>query len=238
MRCDTGVCDASGRPHTEWHEAPRGYLVSDSYKQKYPQSETCRMLTMASLKCVGLAIGTWEQPQTAQNLIGFKGAYLIFPTQQDLEVELWVGGKYLNKMGEDAPFKTKAFVGNVAKLELIENVGAALVIDINVRKELWFRNLLIGDQNNLIVCSETGALVIPRLKWNEFKQAFLLLEDKVKREGLVVLRGLASGRLNIKSERVQGFLITNREFAGVCATCLPTDPHARLFWLDAVGVAA
>lgn len=228
-RCDDAICEASGRFPNEWHESPRGYY-SDK-KHTLVQSETCRMLSLRSKDIVGSATDI-----SAQSLIGFMSCFIIVPVKDDERVQLWVSGKAMDRMSPTCPFELKPYGGNRAKLALLEEVGAALVIDSSMRKELWFKTLLIGNDNTLVVCGERGAVSIPRTGWNGFKNAYLAIEKtKDRNEAKVILRGLFTGRLNTFDERVQKFYKDQPLFTEACQKYLPDNPYAKIFYVDALG---
>lgn len=228
-RCDIAICEASGRLPHEWHESPRGYFSNK--QQTLVQSETCRMLSLRSNEIVGSSTAI-----SAQSLIGFMSCFIIVPLEDDKKVELWVSGKSLDRMSPTCPFELKPYGGNRAKLALLEEVGAALVIDSTMRKELWLRTLMVGNEDNLIVCGERGAVSIPRANWPNFKNAFLAIEkNKDRNEAKVILRGLFLGRLTNNNERVQKFFSDQPEFTEACQKYLPDNPHAKLFYIDALG---
>ena len=219
----SGICEITG----EWQE--NGYQITDSYKQTYVQSELVRLFTLPSKNNLGLANGN-----TPQNLIGFKSSWVVIPLD-DGKPELWIGGKYVAKVPETTCFLIKDLTGNAALIALLEDERPLITIDCNIRKELWFRNLQGGSKNHLAVVAETGLVIIPKTGWPDFKNAYLQLDKKARQDGLVILRSIADGRMDQSSERVQTFYEQNPEFIEVCAKSLPKNPHARLFWLSALG---
>lgn len=213
----------------------RGYVNIDSYKIKTIQSDVLRVFTQPSYKNIGVFMGTWATPKSAMRFIDYKGGILVIPTNQEFPVEFWCGGKYLEKFSKESPILSKPLAGNAALIALLEDHRAMLVVFVSPRKELYLKNLLIGDENNLIVCNEIGTTIVPRKGWAEFKKAYQQLDKKSKSEALVVLRGINQGRMNQTEDRVQDFYTKNMEFAKTCASLLPKNPNARNVWLSAIG---
>lgn len=223
-----GICELLRTP-------VHGYVNKDSYKVKTIQSDVLRVFTQPSYKNIGVFKGTPEAPESAMRFIDYKGAVLIIPTDQEAPVEFWCGGKYVKKFSNKSPIHVKALAGNAALVALLENHQKMLVIYVNPRKELYLNHLLIGDENNLVICDETGTVIVPRNGWLKFKEAYRQLDKKSKSEALVVLRGINNGRLDQTHERVQLFYANNMEFAQTCALTFPKNPNARNVWLSAIG---
>lgn len=226
---EKGKCEVFGN-------VVEGFVNVDSYKIRTIQSDVLRVFTQPSLDVIGFAIGTREAPKTAMRLIDYKSAWLIVPTTND-QPELWCGGKYPEKISYTTPFKIKPLSGNQALIQLLEDNRPYLAISLSPRKELYLKNLLVGDENNLVICQEQGTIIVPRANWIEFKDQYLKLDKKVKAEALTVLRALNTGRLHQTDERVQKFFADNIEFVKFCGQALPQNPIARNIWLSAVGAA-
>lgn len=222
-------------PCEVFKEQVNGYVNIDSYKIKTIQSDVLRVFTQPSYKNIGLFMGTWENPKSAMRFIDYKGGVLLIPTEQSSPIEFWCGGKYLEKFSKESPIECKAISGNSALVALLEQNRKMLVIFISPRKELFLNHLMIGDENNLVICDEVGTTIVPRTGWHKFKDAFQQLEKKAQTEATVVLRGINGGRLEQSSERVQKFYSENIEFAQTCAATLPSNPLARNVWFSAIG---
>lgn len=214
-----------------------GYKVKDSYDVETIQSDVVRIFTIGSYETIGLNMGTWENPRIPMRFMDYKGATMVIPTNND-QPEFWCGGNYVAKLSPTIPFLAKDLTGARAMLSLLEDHREMLVISITPRKELWLKNLIVGSENHLVYCHETGAITIPRQGWKEFKEAYLALDKKKRSEALVVLRGTTKGMINNKSDRVQKFFNENTEFAQVCMNTLPASPLARTYWFFAIGAAA
>lgn len=228
-RCDDMVCEASGRFPNEWHESPRGYYSNK--QQTLVQSEVCKILSLRNNEIVGSATAN-----SAQSLIGFMSCFIIVPVDENQKVELWVSGKSLDRMSPTTPFTLKPYGGNRAKLALLEDVKAALVIDSSMRKEIWLKTMLVGNESNLLLSSESGSINVPRTNWPKFKKAFLAINKSVDQNlAKTILRGVTNGRMNINDKRVQDFFGEHAEFVKACQMYLPEDPYAKLFYIDALG---
>lgn len=212
-----------------------GYLVTDSYKTKTVQSDIARLFTLGSYDRIGLFQGTWEKPGTAMRLMDYKGATLVIPVDSNEQPEFWCSGKYVPKVGPKSPFLIKPISGSASYAVLLDDHRPSLVISITPRKELWFKNMIIGDANTLVYCDENGATFIPRANWKAFKSEFLKLNKKAAAEALVVLRGINLGYIAPTSERAQKLYESNLEFTVSCQNLLPLQPQARSFWLSALG---
>lgn len=228
VKMEEGLCEVLKVP-------VNGYVNIDSYKTKTIQSDFLRVFTQPSYKNIGVFMGTPEAPKSAMRFIDYKGAVLIIPTNHESPVEFWCGGKYVKKFSKESPIQVKPLAGNTALMALLEDNRQMLVIFISPRKELYLNNLLIGDQNNLVICDETGTTIVPRKGWLEFKDAYRKLDKKTKSEALVVLRGVNNGNIDQASNRVQDFYANNMNFAKTCASVLPKNPNARTVWLSAIG---
>lgn len=225
----TGLCEIFKTPVD-------GYKVVDSYDVETIQSDVVRIFTVGSYETIGLNMGTWEAPNRSMRFMDYKGATMIVPTNDD-QPEFWCGGNYLPKLSPTMPFKAKDLTGARALMHLLEDHREMLVISITPRKELWLKNLIVGDENHLVYCNENGANIVPRKGWKEFKEAYIALEKKVRNEALIVLRGTTKGSMSNSSDRVQKFFKDNMDFASVCMKTLPSSPLARSFWLSAIGAA-
>lgn len=228
LQMDTGKCEVFGN-------VVNGYVNVDSYKNRTIQSDILRVFTQPSYKVIGLNMGTWENPSSAMRFIDYKQGILIVPTNETEPVEFWCGGKYFEKFSRVSPIVPKNISGNAALIHLLEDQRAMLVIITTPRKELYLKNLMIGDSNHLIICDEIGATITPRKGWIEFKEAFCNLDKKTKAEALIVLRGVNSGRIEQLSERVQNFYSLNMDFAKIASSTLPSSPMARSIWYSALG---
>lgn len=222
-----GVCEIFG---TEGNI----YCWSDSYNVHYSYSEEATVFTLNSYEVLGINKGTWENPASSMRFMDYKGATLIIPTCDD-PPEFWCSGNYYKKLSPKTPFKTKEIAGNAAYLDLLEDHRAMLVIEISIRKELYLKNLMVGDEKNLILATENGCVIVPRTGWVQFKEAFSELTKPDRNEALIILRGVNSGKMQTSSDRVQKFYSSHMEFAIVAKNTLPANPQARLIWLAALG---
>lgn len=211
-----------------------GYVNVDSYGIQTIQSDILRIFTQPSFDVIGFAMGTREAPKQPMRLIDYKSAWLIVPVGDD-QPELWCGGKYPDKTSLNTPFKVKRLSGNQALFELLNDARAYLTISLSPRKELYLKNLLVGDSNNLVICQERGTIITPRKNWKAFTENYLSLEKKKRSEALNILRGINTGRLDQASDLVQKFFENNMEFAQICGQLMPLNPHARNVWLAALG---
>lgn len=211
-----------------------GYVNIDSYGIQTVQSDILRIFTQPSFDVIGFLMGTREAPKQAMRFIDYKSAWLIVPVGDD-QPELWCGGKYPDKTSLTTPFKVRNLSGNLALLELLNDARAYLAISLSPRKELYLKNLLVGDQNNLVICQESGTIVTPRKNWKEFTENYLALDKKTRSEALNILRGINTGRLNQTSDVVQKFFASNMDFAQKSGQMMPVNPHARNVWLSALG---
>jgi hypothetical protein len=224
---EKGICEVFGME-------VEGFVNVDSYGIRTIQSDVLRVFTQPSYDVIGFAMGTREAPKVAMRFIDYKSAWLIVPANED-QPELWCGGKYPEKISYSTPFKVKSLSGNQALVELLEDERAFLSIELSPRKELYLKNLIVGDEKNLILCQETGCIVTPRLHWKDFKEKYLDLDKKDRAEALTILRGINNGRLEQTHDRVQKFFEKNMEFARFSGQALPKNPLARNVWLSALG---
>lgn len=224
----TGVCELLGIPVD-------GYEVVSSYKVKTVQSDVARIFTLGSYDRIGLFQGTWEKPTQPMRFMDYKGATMIIPTNTEEKPEFWCSGEYIKKVGPKSPFLFKPLAGGNAYVSLLEDKREMLVISISPRKELWIKNLIVGGENHLVYCDESGAKYVPRAGWSEFKAEFLKLNKKTAAQALVILRGTNSGFFAPSATRVQEFYQNNMEFAVICKKLLPASPQARSFWFSALG---
>lgn len=224
----SGICEIT----KEWVE--KGYVVKDSYGQSFIQSEAVRIFTLPSLKNVGFDKGTMENPRSALSLTRFKFAWIVIPKNGE-QPELWVGGKYPQKISPKSPFKVRAISGYNALQTLLEDDRAILSIACTNRKELWFNNLRVGDKDTLMVVSEKGCTPVSKSGWKNFKEGFYALPKNQQRKALTTLRGINKGTIEQDSQVVQNFYADNPAFVDVISKHLPEDPRARNFWLEAAG---
>lgn len=226
---EIGICEIFGTKE-------QVYCWEDSYGVHYSYSDAAKVFTIGSYDVIGLNQGTWTAPKSAMRFMDYKGAFMIVPVD-NAPPELWCSGNYYKKLSPKTPFETKELAGNAAYLELIEDRRSMLVIEVSIRKELYLKNLMIGDEDHLVLATLSGCVIVPRKGWGDFKSAYLLLPKPKKTEALILLRSLTSGSLQSANPRVQKFFAEYKDFASISQQALPSNPHARMIWLAALGAA-
>lgn len=229
LESEIGICEIFGTNEPV-------FCWEDSYGVHYSYSDAAKIFTLGSYDVIGLNQGTWAAPKSAMRLMDYKGAFMIVPVDND-PPELWCSGNYYKKLSPKTPFKTKELAGNAAYLELMEDHRKMLVIEVSIRKELYLKNLMIGDENHLVLATINGCLIVPRIGWHDFKTAYLSLPKPKRTEALILLRSLTLGTTESANLRVQKFFNEFMEFAVTSKNTLPANPHARLVWLAALGAA-
>lgn len=222
-----GICKISGITGT-------GYIYKDSEKVESHQSPEVRVFHTPSLKNIGFFKGTFEQPTKGMRFIDYNPAILLIPLNDD-KIELWCSGKYAAKVSPSTPFKIKELGGSAALMELLEDNRSLLCMRLSPRRELWFKNLQVGDEDNLLLCTEAGVVVTPRKGWHEFKALLIELKKSDKTELISILRMINDGRLSPHIARVQDYFSKHAVLFNKIKLLLPTEPNARKVWLDAAG---
>ena len=221
------TCENCGRESSAY--GGLAYPVTDAYGSSYYHCPACRILTIQAPTALGIDRMAGNTP-IGYKLSSFKGGYLVIPV--DGAPELWLGGKYPDKLA-NAAIAVKNCAGNAAKRALLDAPCEQLVIEVSLRRERFTRYLSIGTAQSLHIASETGMSAIPFAGWPGFAQAWQQLPKKTRAEAIIVLRALTQGTFTSTTERVQAFWQANPDFTKACQAYLPLNPYARLFYVDA-----
>ncbi len=230
MSCS--VCD---RPASSWAMGgTTAFPVICVYRREEAhQCPTCRVLSARAPNALGVERRVGGTP-VYFSLTSLQSGFLIIEEGQ--KPELWVGGKYPDKMS-DAVFNIRKVSGHAALVALLERPFSkrALVVEVSLRKERIARNLVLSSPGLIALCDEKGIVWLPQHGWPSFADALRDMPKKNRNAALVLLKGLASGLYQPNDPLLQDLWAAEPAFAEACSA-LPIDPHARLKWVEAGAV--
>ena len=181
-----------------------GVIWTDSYGTDNHVCKTCNIF----VEQLPLSLGI-ERGIVGYKLSSFKGGFIAIPKDETRPVELWIGGKYLNRVNFDGGFKIVDCTGNTAKYELCERIGEySVVTEIGLRREMFLRHVRKSDAKNLYISTETGVINVNASEYQKLKDAFIAenLSNKELLDAIVNLNGLKTNRLNMTNLGAQALL--------------------------------
>lgn len=208
-----------------------GVILKDSYKAESHICKTCNIFVEQLPNVLG-----FERGAIGYKLSSFKGGYLAIPADETQQVELWIGGKYLDRVNMDGEFKIVDCTGNNAKYALCESIGKySVVTEISLRREMFMRHVKKSNTKTLFISTETGVIEVSAIHYQALKKAFIAENIDAKKliEVIITLNGLKTNRLDILHKDVQavlsGFSEETRD-----AIKQVVDPSSILFMLAAL----
>ncbi|MBO6224850.1 MAG: hypothetical protein J6N72_05275 [Psychrobacter sp.] len=209
----------------------KGVVCVDSYKFDNYICKTCNIFVEKLPTVLG-----FERNSIGYKLSSFKGGLLAVPVDEKKPVELWVGGKYLDRVVTDGAFKIVDCTGNSAKFALCESIGEySVVTEISLRREMFLRHVKRSTANNLYISTETGVVSINAAQFKALKEAFILedMSSKKLTEAVVILNSLKTNRIDILHKDVQALL---GEFKAETRQAIAqvVEPSSILFMLAAL----
>lgn len=195
-------CEFCLRDSTEAGE--KGVIWTDSYGTDNHVCNTCNIF----VEQLPLSLGI-ERGIVGYKLSSFKGGFIAIPKDEARPVELWIGGKYLNRVNFDGGFKIVDCTGNIAKYELCERIGEySVVTEIGLRREMFLRHVRKSDAKNIHISTETGVVSVNTAEYQKLKAALIAenLNNKELLDAIVILNGLKTNRLSMTSLGAQTLL--------------------------------
>lgn len=226
------VCDLCEKPSSRWAGGSAfAYIAPCSYRTQTIQCAACRILTCRSPHAMGLERHVRGTP-VFMSLTSLKQGILVL--ERGRQPELWVGGKYVDKL-ERSVFNVRSLSGNEAKRALLERHitdQPTLIIELSLRRERIVQNLMLSSRGVITFCTETGVIRVPQHGWPSFLAALKSLPGTRRSGALSLLRGLVSGRYRPNDPLLRDLWESAPDLAAACSA-LPADPYAREFWLFA-----
>lgn len=181
-----------------------GVIWTDSYHTDNKICKTCNIFVEQLPTVLG-----YERGSIGYKFSSFKGGYLAIPKDINRPVEIWVGGKYLDRVVSDGAVKVVAITGNLAKYELCESIGDySVVTEISIRREMFLRYIKESSGNMLHVSTEAGLVSINKKEYQALKKAFVK-EDLPPKEFLNVItmiNSIKQGNISITHKTSQAVL--------------------------------
>lgn len=169
------MCEFCLRPGDAFDN--EGVIWIDSYKYSNHICKTCNLFSEQYAEALG-----YERGPIGYKLSSFKSGFLALPMDNTLPVELWLGGKYLERVNLNGGFKVIDRSGNQAKYDLCERIGNYSVIaEISLRREMFLRHIRLSDSDNIYLSTETGSIRLNKVEYQALKQAFIS-EDFTNKE--------------------------------------------------------
>lgn len=225
------VCDFCLRAAENFNH--EGVIWTDSYKSDNHICKTCSLFAEQLPNTLGM-----ERGPIGYKLSSFKSGFVAIPVDEKLPVELWIGGKYLERVNHDGGFKIVDCSGNLAKYELCERIGQyAVVTEISLRREMFLRHIRASDTQNLYLSNETGCIHLNGQHYQALKTA-LLDEGMTNKELLATidtLNAYKNGRLPTTHADIQK-LIPSLSDATRTALSNIIDPSSLIFILAGLKV--
>lgn len=222
-------CHCCGRPAANFNH--HAYTYKDSANKTHAVCEVCAIINQQNAELLGYANG-----KIGYQLSSFKGGYLVIPLDEKKPAELWMGGKYLERLLNSEQVTIVGVSGNNAKLALLKNREPKLVIETTPRRELWLRNLAFSTDKTLRVATETGVINVNYDDFERLNNAFLATNLKPSNKKALITQLRLS-----KNGLVQP---DNKNFVKVMSACsddmletirqVSQEPIGFLFMLDAL----
>lgn len=225
------VCDFCLRPSSAFNY--KGVVWTDSYKTDNHICSTCNLFAEQLPVALGL-----ERGPIGYKLSSFKSGYIAVPLDETLPVELWIGGKYLDRINYQGGFKIIDCSGNLAKYELCERIGQyAVVTEISLRREMFLRHIRASDSQNIHLSNDTGSIHLNGPSYQALKAALLGegLSDKALLAVIDTLNAYKNGRITTMHKDVQT-LIPSLSAATRAALSDIVDPGSLIFILAGLKV--
>lgn len=211
----------------------KGVVWIDSYKYDNHICKTCNLFVEQLPESVGM-----ERGPIGYKLSSFKSGFIAIPRDDTLPVELWIGGKYLERVNHDGGFKIVDCSGNRAKYELCERIGQyAVVTEISLRREMFLRHIRVSDSQNTYLSNETGCLHLNGPHYQALKKG-LLNEDMEKKQLIAtidILNNYKSGRLKTTDASVQKLIASLSDDTRAALSNI-VDPGSLIFILAGLKV--
>lgn len=219
------VCTVTGKPISY------GYAFYNYKKVDYI-SELAGCFLLPSIDRLGIereAKGT----AIGYALCKIAGAKIIVH-QDDKPIEIWTGGKYLDRLKTEY-FTVVNATGNLAKKKLLEYPVEGMVFEMSLRMERVLKQIRASTlkQKNLI--TETGVISLPIENWQPFVDKYKSLDKKSKKEFLQLAKTIINGKKNLLDGGVQKSLEDSPIFFEMLHL-LPSLPHAAMYYLQAITV--
>ena len=222
----TTMCEFCLRPGEVFDND--GVIWVDSYKYSNHICKTCNLFSEQLPNALGN-----ERGSIGYKLSSFKSGFLALPMDNALPVELWLGGKYLDRINLNGGFKIIDRSGNQAKYDLCERIGEYSVItEISLRREMFLRHIRLSDSNNTYLSTETGSIRLNKAEFQALKNAFIS-EDFTNKELLDAVTTINAyktgsiGSLHARTQELFGRLSQETRLA----LGNITDPASLMFML-------
>lgn len=181
-----------------------GVIWNDSYGSQNNICKTCNLFVEQLPTVLG-----YERGPIGYKFSSFKSGYLAVPNDANRAVELWVGGKYLDRVKTDKGLSIIDITGNQAKYELCERIGEySVVVEISLRREMFLRHVKKSSNNTLFIATETGVVSLSKNHYKALKSAFIKenLSNKEFNNAVVIINSIKSGRMDMGSKDAQALL--------------------------------
>lgn len=222
----TTMCEFCLRPGDVFDN--EGVIWVDSYKYNNHICKTCNLFSEQYADALGLERGT-----IGYKLSSFKSGFLALPMNNTLPVELWLGGKYLDRINLNGGFKIIDRSGNQAKYDLCERIGEYSVItEITLRREMFLRHIRLSDTANTYLSNETGSIRLNRTDYQALKHAFISenFTNKELLDAITTINAYKTGSISSLHARTQE-LFGRLSHETRLALGNITDPASLMFML-------
>lgn len=178
-------CDCCGRQAVNFNN--QGCIVETSY-QPLRACTACAIVSVQNPNFLGYEK---NDQKSAYKLSGFKGGYLVVPSDESKLVELWIGGKYLDRVKSKPFLSVRDLTGNRAKVELLQgDTSERLVIELSLRRELFMQRLKMSNPHQLNIVSESGVTPVILNDFNVLLKAFNTARETLNNSKIEALIGL------------------------------------------------
>lgn len=220
------VCALTGAP------IRLGYQ-QDNYGVTQTISTLSGCFTLHSLARLGLERMAKTTP-VGYALCKIAGGKIIVPNDPQYPVEIWTGGKYIERLKGDF-FHIKDCSGHAAMRALLDTEIDGAVFEMSLRIERVLKHFRVTTPDNLVLMTDKGALVIPRKQWSRFRDDFTEMNNKYRREFVTLAKSILSGKQNLLDEDIQKKLRHEGHYMDLLRL-LPSSPQAAQVYLSAASV--
>lgn len=207
------------------------YQVIDSYKSVNTMCKVCTIFSIQNGDLLGE-----ENDKSSYRLTSFKGGYLVIPVDDGKPMELWTGGGYLKRLKNSDDLNIVDLTGYKAKAALLEDRSNRLVIEMSVRRELYFRNLCISSDKSLYIATDTGIIGVNYDEYQELKSAVIdsNLKPVLLKDLIAILRSTKRNTLNVTSKSATDMFKKLPQELLLAIRNTSQSPIGFMFMLDAL----
>lgn len=220
------TCEFCLRSGKDFHNS--GVIWIDSYNYSSHICKTCNLFSEQLPITLGI-----ERGSIGYKISSFKSGLLALPTDKMKPIELWIGGKYLERINHASEIKIVDCSGNLAKYAMCESIGSySVVTEISLRREMFLRHIRTSSTEDMFISGESGVVHLNAKTYLDLKTA-IIEEDMSKKEFTAfidILNAHKKGRLPTTHSDVQKTISQLSPKLVKALSAIP-DPNSLIFIL-------